>query len=316
MEQSSSTQEFIYRHTIFTPIYNRADQLEDVFHSIRDIQYDRSNFEWLIVDDGSTDNILEVIDRIMSQKEDMNIRVIHKKNGGIHTAQNAAVLNAKGEFVTRIDSDDRLLSNCLMEKDKAWNGIPVDQREKFLGVSGLCLNPDMTIRGMPFPEDVMDTTGTAIHKQYKDWETADRNFCFRTEIMRQYLIPEFEDTKWVPEGIIWCRIERKYLTRYVNIPFSVCAPPNENSMTGTSTPDNNMSGYYGSIFTINEQKDQTSFLAYYHAFYNAVVYAYFSKRRTLKKMLSEIESPWNRFLMVLAYLPSRILLLRLKNRQS
>ena len=50
------------KHTIFTPVYNRAGNMFDLAKHISEIDYSKSNFEWLIIDDGSTDNLKEVLD--------------------------------------------------------------------------------------------------------------------------------------------------------------------------------------------------------------------------------------------------------------
>lgn len=115
----------MYKHTIFTPIYNRANELLYVYGSISKLDYPKGNFEWIIIDDGSTDGIDKVLEDINCSNDiappphtnSINIRCFHKENGGIHTAQNMAIIKAAGEYITRIDSDDILLPNALKEKD-------------------------------------------------------------------------------------------------------------------------------------------------------------------------------------------------------
>lgn len=188
----------MYKHTIFTPVYNRAGNMMALAQHIQDLDYPKSDFEWLIIDDGSTDNLKDVIINIKEKYPEINIHYIHKQNGGIHTAQNCAIVNAKGEYVTRIDSDDYLLEDSLKQKDLALESIPSDMKIKVAGVVGLCLNAkDKTVRGTKFPKDYQITKGYILKRQ---GASGDRNFCMKTAIMRQFLIPEYPDTKWVPEG--------------------------------------------------------------------------------------------------------------------
>lgn len=244
------------KHTIFTPVYNRAGNMFDLAKHISEIDYPKSEFEWLIIDDGSTDNLKDILYQIKDTYTDINIRSIHKENGGIHTAQNCAIKNALGEYITRIDSDDYLLPDCLKNYDMALDSIPSEKRNVIAGVVGLCMNlKDMTVRGTSFPKDSQITKGYLLARK---GVTGDKNFCIRTSVMKEFLIPEHEDTKWVPEGgVLWLELDKKYDTLFVNIPISVCTEPNPNSYTGAmkkTTLANVMTSYYGSVYVINHGK--------------------------------------------------------------
>ena len=95
--------------SIITPVYNTASYLPDCFESILSQSF--QDFELLLVDDGSTDGSGDVCD-IYAQR-DSRIRVFHKENGGVSSARNLALDNAKGEWVYFVDSDDELLPNGL-----------------------------------------------------------------------------------------------------------------------------------------------------------------------------------------------------------
>ena len=96
--------------TIFTPAYNRADKLPRLYDSLcRQSCYD---FEWLIIDDGSSDNTAEVAAAFVEEKR-FPVRYIRKENGGKHTAYNLALEQAKGEWFLCVDSDDYLAENAV-----------------------------------------------------------------------------------------------------------------------------------------------------------------------------------------------------------
>lgn len=244
------------KHTIFTPVYNRANNMFDLAKRIAEINYPRDEFEWIIVNDGSTDNTREALNLILYKYPELNIRCFHKENGGIHTAQNLAIKKAMGEYITRIDSDDYLLPNCLIEYDDALNTIPNSLSDEVAGVVGLCLNlKDMTIRGTKFPMDSQISKGYLLRKK---GVMGDKNFCIKTSVMKNYLIPEYDDTKWVPEGgVLWLEIDKKYNTLFINIPIAVCSEPNIDSYLGSLKEislSNFMSIYYSNIYIINEGK--------------------------------------------------------------
>ncbi|MGI6223221.1 MAG: glycosyltransferase family 2 protein [Prevotella sp.] len=96
--------------SIFTPTYNRSKLLPRLFESL--LRQNLKDFEWLIVDDGSTDETHTIIENFMRHSY-FPIRYFFKENGGKHRAINYGVKNAEGELFFIADSDDLLLPNSL-----------------------------------------------------------------------------------------------------------------------------------------------------------------------------------------------------------
>lgn len=90
-----------YFHIII-PVYNVADYIPQCIDSVLSQSF--KDYEIILVDDGSTDNSGDICDEYA--KRDSRIKVIHKPNGGLSSARNAALDVAKGEFIIFIDSDD------------------------------------------------------------------------------------------------------------------------------------------------------------------------------------------------------------------
>ena len=90
--------------SIIVPAYNCIKSLEHCVGSVRQQTY--TDFELILVDDGSTDGSGKLCDRFAA--EDKRIRVIHKPNGGVSSARNAGIDVADGEYITFCDSDDYL----------------------------------------------------------------------------------------------------------------------------------------------------------------------------------------------------------------
>ena len=88
--------------SVIVPVYKVEEYLDTCVKSI--LNQDHTNFELLLVDDGSPDRSGEMCDAWA--EKDKRIRVIHKKNGGLSDARNAGIDASKGEFLTFIDSDD------------------------------------------------------------------------------------------------------------------------------------------------------------------------------------------------------------------
>ena len=88
--------------SIIVPVYKVEKYLSECVDSILNQTY--KNFELILVDDGSPDNSGKICDEYA--KRDGRVKVIHKENGGVSSARNAGLDNAKGEYVTFVDSDD------------------------------------------------------------------------------------------------------------------------------------------------------------------------------------------------------------------
>ena len=95
--------------SIITPTYNRADLLPRVFDSLQ--KQTSKDFEWLIIDDGSSDNTDEVVNTFTTT--DFNIYYYKKENGGKHTALNYGISRAKGDYILIVDTDDYLTENAI-----------------------------------------------------------------------------------------------------------------------------------------------------------------------------------------------------------
>ena len=99
-----------FRITVCTPTFNRAYILDKLYNSLLFQSF--KNFEWLIVDDGSTDNTESIVKEWIN-KNNICIRYYKKENGGKHTAINYGLDLALGELFFTVDSDDYLTNDAL-----------------------------------------------------------------------------------------------------------------------------------------------------------------------------------------------------------
>lgn len=95
--------------SVIVPIYNAGKYLHRCINSI--LAQTFTNFELLLVNDGSTDNSKNICEYYAVK--DLRIRVFHKKNGGVSSARNLGLTNVKGELITFVDADDWIESDCL-----------------------------------------------------------------------------------------------------------------------------------------------------------------------------------------------------------
>ena len=118
---SGISPEYRDKVSIIMPVYNRERYLEQAISSVLNQSY--SNFELIIVDDGSTDNSLNIAGEFA--KQDKRVTVIAlKENQGVSVARNEGLRRAKGEFITGMDSDDIMLPNAVKARVEFLNSHP------------------------------------------------------------------------------------------------------------------------------------------------------------------------------------------------
>ena len=93
--------------SVVIPLYNKESSIAQSLKSVLSQEHD--DFEVVIVDDGSTDGSVGVVEAI----HDSRIRLIRQENGGPSKARNTGVKNAKGEWILFLDADDELEPGAL-----------------------------------------------------------------------------------------------------------------------------------------------------------------------------------------------------------
>ena len=200
--------------TVFTATYNRAHTLSRVYESLQ--AQTLRDFEWLVVDDGSTDGSRALVAGWAAQAA-FPIRYVYQPNAGKPAAFNRGVLEARGDLFLNLDSDDACMPTALERLLHHWTAIPEQQRTGFTGVTALCVDERGHLHGQPYPRDVMDSDSLEMHFRYRDrWE---RWGFHRTEVLRAFPFPVDQTARFVSERVVWFRIARHYRTRFVNEPL-------------------------------------------------------------------------------------------------
>lgn len=200
--------------TVLTPTYNRADTLPRVYASLTEQTF--QDFEWVVIDDGSSDNTREVV-QAWQQQARFPIRYIWQTNQHKKAAFNRGVAESSGELVVALDSDDSLDLNALDAMARAWQGIPERERSRYVAITGLCARPNGSIVGDMFPQDEFDAT--AIDMSFKYRVGGEKFGCMSVDVLRQFPFPE-DIAGFMPESLVWRAIARAgYLTRFVNQVF-------------------------------------------------------------------------------------------------
>lgn len=198
------------RLTIFTPAYNRAGTLPRLFESLA--RQSEIDFEWLVVDDGSTDDTHSVVATCVGEAP-FPVRYLYQPNGGKHAAINAGVRAARGELFWTVDSDDWLAGDVVARMLRIWDDATQGGRTDIAALTGLCSTADGTVIGDEFPEDLMESNSLEISLVHR--VSGDKSGWTRTDVMKKFPFPEGEHN-FIPEGIVWNAIALRYRTIYVN----------------------------------------------------------------------------------------------------
>ena len=108
--------------SVIVPVYNVADYLDTCLKSIAIQDIDTNDFEIIAVNDGSSDNSLDILEQLKEQFT--NLKIITQKNQGLSGARNTGLDNASGTYILFVDADDYILPNvlkALCEKASKYN---------------------------------------------------------------------------------------------------------------------------------------------------------------------------------------------------
>lgn len=201
--------------TVITPAYNRAELLPRLYESL--LRQTVQDFEWLVVDDGSTDDTGGLIEQYRRQKR---IRIIYVKqmNGGKHTALNRGIATIRSGLTFIVDSDDYLPENAVE--------IILSYHRKYGNTPGLCgysflrCHRDGRVNTAPFPEN--EKIATYLESRINGGIGGDKAEVFFTDILKKYPFPVFAGEKYMPEDVVWMQMSGPYRMVHINENVYIC----------------------------------------------------------------------------------------------
>lgn len=188
--------------TVFTPTYNRAHTIGRTYESL--CRQTCKDFEWLVIDDGSTDNTRDLIDCWILENK-ICIRYIYQDNQGMHGAHNTAYRNIYTELNTCIDSDDCMPDDAVEKIVTFWNS---HRSDKYAGFMGLDSTASGDIIGSAFPLNMTETT---LIEYYENGGRGDKKLVYRTDIITKYPeYPIFKGEKYVGLAYKYYLVDNDY----------------------------------------------------------------------------------------------------------
>lgn len=196
--------------TIFTPTYNRAYTIHKCYESLK--RQTCKEFEWLIIDDGSTDNTRELIEVWINETTEFKISYIYQENQGMHGAHNTAYENITTELNVCIDSDDYMPHDAIEKIKNAWEKVRNDKN--ISGIAGLDAYENGDIIGMKFPDDLKRST--LFDFFYNKGIKGDKKLVYRTELTKKYPYPVYKEEKYVGLAYKYYKLDEEYELALIN----------------------------------------------------------------------------------------------------
>ncbi len=224
--------------TVFTPTFNRAHTLHRVFDSL--VVQTCGDFEWLVIDDGSTDDTPALMDRYQREAA-FPVRYLQEPHRGAHHVHNLALRESRGQLLIKLDSDDGCLPEALARFKHHWDQIPASSRESFSGVTGLCRDQNGRLVGSRFPSDPLDCSAAELEYRYK--VRGEKWGFLRLDVLNQFPYPEGVSGNFIPESYIWCQVSKHYKTRHINEELRVYWTDAPSLVHGPANPRTNAEGH-------------------------------------------------------------------------
>jgi glycosyltransferase involved in cell wall biosynthesis len=189
------------RISVITPTFNRAHTLPALRASL--VAQDFKDFEWIIVDDGSSDDT-SVLLETWKREGGIGMVVITRENGGKHRALNGGINAASGEWIFIVDSDDKLPASSLRTLDSFAK--EADANPHACGIMGLKTYSDGRVVGENLPVNVR--YANALELTYRYGIRGDKAEAYKADVLKKFPFPEFEGECFLTEAVVWYRMAR------------------------------------------------------------------------------------------------------------
>jgi glycosyltransferase involved in cell wall biosynthesis len=204
--------------SVITATFNRAALLPRAWRSL---QHQSASFEWIIVDDGSSDDTKHVVESFADERVKL---ITLTFNQGVNRARNEGVRRIRGEYVVFLDSDDELCPGALGTAADALQAAPVDVGAAVMhaGMFGTRRPISPLKDGAILDEHAIVCQG-ALH--------GDCGVIYRSEVFSFQMLPE--DLRGCEQVFVY-GITRRYKYLCLNIPFSIVHRQSDNLSDATS----------------------------------------------------------------------------------
>ena len=283
--------------SVLTPSYNRGILLKNLYNSLlKNKNY--AEIEWLIMDDGSTDETKQIIEKLKSAQEPhIEIKYFYEENQGKMVAINNLVEKATGDLIVDCDSDDYFTDNAFKIISKEYEKYKEDKSQGIYAFCFLKSNQNGKNMGEKFKKPVT----TMFDLYFKEGEDGEKALVFISDIRKKYKHKLEHNEKFVTEARMYHEMDLQYKIKCVNETIMIC----EYQEAGYTKNINqqfikNPYGYYKYFQEILQHNMQgVTWNKRLYAIKHYILFSYLTKQYSMKN----INGLENKFLYVLLLMP-------------
>jgi glycosyltransferase involved in cell wall biosynthesis len=210
-----------YQFSIITPCFNSAQTIQHVFESLSALN--NNNFEWVVINDASTDNTENFIDQFLSDASfDISYFGLEKNKMATY-CYHLGIEQAVGKFLIFLDHDDQIKPYALDRFLEHWDSLPQSQRENIAGMIALCEDENGKIVGTKFPRS--PDINSFFSLMFDEGVRGEKFFCYKTTVMKENNFQLVD--RYVPESNVMWKISSKYNTLFFNEALRIYNQPQE-----------------------------------------------------------------------------------------
>lgn len=284
--------------SIVTPTYNREKLLQRLYESILiNLKYGLE-VEWLIMNDGSTDNTEELVKSFIKENK-IEIKYYSQENKGKMVAINNLISYVTGDLIIECDSDDYFKQNAfLIIKETAH-----ELKENIYAISYLKYDQNECNIGHLFQKE--ETTMFDLY--FKQGETGEKALVYNAKIRKQYKYELEQNEKFITEARMYHKMDLSYKIKCINKPIMICEYQKDGySKNILEVFKKNPYGYYNYFKEMFEMDLKGIYLK--KRIYILKHYILFSvlTNKKFKETLKNVKGKANKILFILLYIPGLV----------
>ncbi len=285
--------------SILTATYNRDNLLERLYKSIEKNMVDDVEVEWLIMDDGSTDNTRNVINELIG-KSTFKILYYKQENQGKMKAINNLMQYVTGDLIIECDSDDFFYNNVFSRIKQDFTKMDED-------TYALCyLKYDENECNIG---NLFKTSETTMFDLYfKQGEDGEKALVYNAKIRARYEYELVNEERFITEARLHHKLDKNYKIKCVNEPIMICKYQKDGYTKNTNEIFKKYPygyfEYFKEIFEMDLKGISFKKLLYIIKHY--ILFATLTNKK-LKEIYVNVNGKFNKFLVIILYLPGKIL---------
>ena len=287
--------------SVLTPTYNRAEDLEKLYTSLVVNSNSNIEFEWLVMDDGSTDRTKVVVENFIKQNI-VNIKYFYQENQGKMSAINNLMKEVTGDIVFTCDSDDYLITGAFDIIKKYADRLLND--DTVYALVFLKKSEHGKISGRKFSESLHRSDMFSLY--FRENMTGEKVLVFKTEIRKKFKHELEADEKFVTESRMYHKMDRDYDIIGINEALEIGDYRSDGySKNILATFTNYPLGYYMYFKEILEKDFAgVSFSKRMYVYKHYILFTYLADQ---KLNINNINGTFNKLMVLLLWAPGTII---------